>query len=70
VTLEDETGFVNLVIWKKVAERFSGVLRDSALLAASGRVQKQGAVVHLIVHRLWEPAFESEIAPVPSYDYR
>jgi error-prone DNA polymerase len=70
VTLEDETGFVNLVIWKKVAERFSAVLRDSALLAASGRVQKQGAVVHLIVHRLWEPAFESEIAPVPSYDYR
>jgi error-prone DNA polymerase len=70
VTLEDETGFVNLVIWKKVAERFAAVLRCSALLAASGRVQKQGAVVHLVVHRLWEPVFEGEIAAVPSYDYR
>jgi len=70
VTLEDETGFINLVIWKQVAERFRRFLRGAAILAASGRVQREGAITHLIVHRLWEPEWEAEVAPVPSHDYR
>ena len=70
VTLEDETGFINLVVWRQVAERFQPILRSVALLAASGRVQREGGCVHLLVHRLWEPNFEVPIAAVPSYDYR
>ena len=70
MTLEDETGFINLVIWRQVAERFRPLLRAAALLAASGRVQCDGGIVHLVVHRLWEPSFEAPIEAVPSYDYR
>ncbi len=70
VTLEDETGFINLVIWKQTAERFKRFLRGSAILAASGRVQREGAITHLIVHRLWEPEWDAQVAPVPSHDYR
>jgi error-prone DNA polymerase len=52
VTLEDETGNVNLVIWKDLAERQRKVLLGSRLMAVRGRVQRQGDVLHVIAHRL------------------
>lgn len=70
VTLEDESGFINLVIWKDIAERFQAILKGSSVLAASGRVQREQDITHLIVHRLWLPEWETIIEPVPSHDYR
>jgi error-prone DNA polymerase len=70
VTLEDESGFINLVIWKNTAERFQSVLKGSSVLAASGRVQREQDIIHLIVHRLWLPEWKTTIEPVPSHDYR
>ncbi|MEE2835819.1 MAG: error-prone DNA polymerase [Myxococcota bacterium] len=70
VTLEDEDGFVNLVIWKKVAERFQVTLKGASVLAASGRVQREQEITHLIVHRLWIPELDAAIEPVASHDYR
>jgi error-prone DNA polymerase len=52
VTLEDETGNVNLVIWKDLAERQRKVLLGSRLMAVRGRVQREGDVLHVIAHRL------------------
>lgn len=52
VTLEDETGVVNLVIWRQVAERWRRALLRATLLEADGELQRAGEVVHLIVHRL------------------
>ena len=52
VTLEDETGIVNLVVWRVVAERFRRALLESRLLAVEGRIQREGAVQHLIAARL------------------
>lgn len=52
VTLEDETGIVNLIVWRSVAERYRRALLESRLLAATGTVQREGAVLHLIVERL------------------
>lgn len=51
-TLEDETGFANLIIWPKVFERFRPVLMTARLLAASGRLQREGRVLHVIAGRL------------------
>ncbi|APV51099.1 error-prone DNA polymerase [Betaproteobacteria bacterium GR16-43] len=48
VTLEDETGYVNLVVWKDLADRQRKPLLGSRLLGVSGRVQKQGIVVHIV----------------------
>ena len=70
VTLEDESGFINLVIWKNTAERFQAVLKGASVLAASGRVQRERDIIHVIVHRLWLPEWENIIEPVPSHDYR
>jgi error-prone DNA polymerase len=54
VTLEDETGYVNLVVWDSVAERSRRALLGAALLGVVGKVQKDGAVLHVIAERLYD----------------
>ncbi len=55
MTLEDETGFVNLVLWPDVFEKFSLIGRTTSFLGVSGKIQAQDSVVHLIVDKLWQP---------------
>jgi error-prone DNA polymerase len=52
VTLEDETGSVQLVVWEKVGEEFRRVLIESHLLEVWGRLQSQDGVQHVIAKRL------------------
>jgi error-prone DNA polymerase len=52
LTLEDETGLVNAVIWRDLAVRQRRELLDSQLLAIDGVVQFQDGVRHLVAHRL------------------
>ena len=52
VTLEDETGVTNLVVWKRIAERDRRALLNSRLLWAEGEVQREGDVVHVVARRL------------------
>jgi error-prone DNA polymerase len=54
VTLEDETGYVNLVVWDNVAQRSRRALLQAALLGVVGKVQKDGAVLHVIAERLYD----------------
>ncbi|WP_191635041.1 error-prone DNA polymerase [Pseudomonas fluorescens] len=52
VTLEDEFGNVNVVVWRDLAERQRRVLVGSQLLKVDGRWEKEGEVRHLIAGRL------------------
>ena len=52
VTLEDETGVANLVVRPAVSDRFRRPLLASVLLAATGRVEREGLVIHLIADHL------------------
>jgi error-prone DNA polymerase len=52
VTLEDETGSVNLIVWRDVAERQRRALVGARLLGVAGELQIEGEVVHVIAHRL------------------
>lgn len=56
MTLEDETGFVNVVIWKQVFEKYAVIARTQSFLGVSGRIQMQDGVVHLVANDLWTPA--------------
>lgn len=58
VTLEDETGVANLIIWPKLYERQRRVVLAARMLGVKGRVQREGAVVHLIAHRLTDLSAE------------
>ena len=52
MTLEDETGFVNLVCWADVFAKFERVAKTSVLLEVRGQVQEENGVVHVIVEEL------------------
>jgi error-prone DNA polymerase len=52
VTLEDETGTVNLIIRQDVWQRFYRVARTATLLLAQGRLQRKGQIIHVLVARL------------------
>jgi error-prone DNA polymerase len=52
VTLEDEHGMVNVVVWRDLAERQRRVLREAQLLEVEGCVETDGNVQHLIAQRL------------------
>ncbi len=52
VTLEDETGYVNVVVWSKLVERQRRELLGSRLMGVEGKLQREGDVIHLIAHRL------------------
>ncbi|MBS1054666.1 error-prone DNA polymerase [Gluconobacter kondonii] len=49
VTIEDETGTANLIVWKDVQEKHRRPLLASRLLACKGRLQKEGDVIHVVV---------------------
>ena len=52
ITLEDETGIANVVVWQKVFEQFRRVVLSSGMIAVHGRIQREGEVVHLVAHRI------------------
>lgn len=54
VTLEDEFGMVNVVVWRDLAERQRKVLVGSQLLQVFGRLESQGGVRHLIAQRMYD----------------
>lgn len=52
VTLEDETGVSNLVVYPNVWQRFRQAARFASVLMASGRLQREGDVIHVVCDRL------------------
>ena len=55
MTLEDETGFVNVVIWKNVFQKHMVLAKTASFLGVSGKVQSDSGVVHLVAESLWDP---------------
>ncbi len=51
MTLEDETGLANLVIWPKIWQEHRVLARNATLLVAHGRLQRQGEALSLLVER-------------------
>jgi error-prone DNA polymerase len=52
VTLEDEHGSINVIVWRDLAERQRKALVGSRLLGFAGKLQQEGEVMHVIAHRL------------------
>jgi error-prone DNA polymerase len=52
VTLEDETGCVNVVVWADLVERQRAELLGARLLGVQGVIERDGEVVHLVARRL------------------
>ncbi len=52
LTLEDESGFVNVVVWPSLGEKLRPIVRQAMLLGVVGHVQKSEGVTHLIARDL------------------
>jgi error-prone DNA polymerase len=58
LTLEDETGLVNVIVRPDVYERYRRTIRTSSTLIIEGRLQKESGCVDLLAQRVW--AFDGE----------
>jgi error-prone DNA polymerase len=69
MTLEDETGFVNLIVRRAVFEEHELIVRTEAFLGVSGRSQVQQGVVHILAEDFWRPPIASPPPHVDSHDF-
>ena len=70
ITLEDETGHVNLILWRKNAEEQREVLLNARLMGVQGELQIEGKVIHVIVHRMTDHSRLLGDLMVPSREFR
>jgi error-prone DNA polymerase len=70
MTLEDETGFVNLVIWSRVFDENRVLLVSTSFLGVVGKLESEKGVVHLVAESFFVP----DLGPLPpaahSHDFR
>jgi error-prone DNA polymerase len=69
MTLEDETGFVNLVVWPKKFQEYAVLAKTTPFLGVTGKVQSEQSVVHIVVDALWTPKLSVEPNPIKSRDF-
>ncbi len=69
MTLEDETGFLNAVVWESVFQRYSVLAKTVSFLGITGKLQVEDGVVHLVAEELWEPRLELKPASVGARDF-
>ena len=79
VTIEDETGAANLIVWKHVHEKYHAAVYHGNLLACQGVVQREGQVLHVVARHVWDwsaqlkhldPKQGAPALPVRSRDFR
>ncbi|WP_299889701.1 error-prone DNA polymerase [uncultured Ruegeria sp.] len=58
LTLEDETGVSNVVVWPKIYERFRRIVMGARLLRVRGYLQREGIVVHLIAQEIYDMSYK------------
>ncbi|HVM87939.1 MAG TPA: error-prone DNA polymerase [Puia sp.] len=54
MTIEDETGFANLVLFEKLFDQYRKEILQSRLLMVEGKLQKEGEVIHVIVRKCYD----------------
>jgi error-prone DNA polymerase len=70
VTLEDETGVVNLIIRQNVWELHRQAARSAVIMLATGQLQREGAVIHVLVNRIEDWSRRLAELEIRSRDFR
>jgi len=52
ITIEDETGIANLIVWPQILERFRRAALGATLLRCAGKLQREESVIHVVADRL------------------
>jgi error-prone DNA polymerase len=69
MTLEDETGSLNLIVWRNLAERQRREVLGARLLGVRAEIQRADGVQHLIARRLYDLSGWLGAIPVASRDF-
>ena len=70
VTLEDETGTMNLVMHHRTWKRYYKIARMSNAWVASGKIEKKHSVIHVLVSSLQDLSDQMKLETTQSRDYR
>ena len=67
MTVEDETGIANIIVWRKIFQRFRAIVLGARFVRVSGRLQSESGVIHIVADRLedltpWLAALSEEAA--------
>lgn len=54
MTIEDETGVANLVVFRNLFEKYRGPVLQARLLMVEGKLQRTGEVIHVVVHHCYD----------------
>ena len=52
MTLEDETGVANIIVWPKVFERLRAIVLGARFIAVTGKLQSEQGVIHIVAERM------------------
>jgi single-strand DNA-binding protein len=52
ITLEDETGVANVIVWRALYERYRRAVIGGRLLRVTGRLQRESGVAHVIAEKI------------------
>ena len=66
VTLEDETGVANVIVWEKIFQKFRKAVMGGRMLRIFGRVQRDGSVTHVIADRIEDISYMLDSLAAPS----
>jgi error-prone DNA polymerase len=69
LTLEDETGNSNIVVWKRTQQHFRQVLMSAQLLLVNGTLETRDNVTHIIAGGLFDYSHELQALRVTSRDF-
>jgi error-prone DNA polymerase len=70
VTLEDETGMANLIVYPAVWERYRRAARSATIMQVDGVLQRQGEIIHVLVSRLADLSQQLTAVQTRSRDFR
>ena len=57
ITLEDETGICNVIVWRKLYEPYRRAIISGRMLRITGRIQRDGGVCHIIAKQIEDISF-------------
>ena len=69
LTLEDETGNSNIVVWQRTQQHFRQALMNGKLLLVNGIVETRDNVIHVIAGALYDYSHVLDNLPVQSHDF-
>ena len=69
MTLEDETGFVNVVVWESVFQRHALLVKTANFLGVTGTLQVEDNVIHVVAEQFWRPNLSRKPSAPPSRDF-